>query len=113
MRCRRILLPRLRKRHAAITKHTLLSFNLPAVTHEKLTAGLEGAPISWNGGVVLLREAERRVGLAETLAGCIWDWRDPSLMVRTLPAKLRFLWSIIPPPLTERISEEILYRVEI
>ena len=25
-------------------------------------------------------------------------------MVHTLPAKLRFLWSIIPPPLTGRLS---------
>ena len=32
----------------------------------------------------------RRLGLAETLAGCIRDWRDPALVVHTLSAMLRF-----------------------
>ena len=40
--------------------------------------------------MVLLREAERRLGLAETLAGCIREWRDPATVVHTLPAMLRF-----------------------
>ena len=40
--------------------------------------------------MVLLRGAECRLGLAETLAGCIRDWRDPALVVHTLPAMLRF-----------------------
>ena len=30
------------------------------------------------------------LGLAETLAGCIRDWRDPALVVHTLSAMLRF-----------------------
>ena len=37
-----------------------------------------------------MREAERRLGLAEALAGCIQDWRDPERVVHTLPAMLRF-----------------------
>ena len=32
----------------------------------------------------------RRLGLAETPAGCIRGWRDPALVVHTLPAMLRF-----------------------
>ncbi len=36
------------------------------------------------------RSAERRLGLADTLAGCIRDWCDPALVVRTLSAMLRF-----------------------
>ena len=39
---------------------------------------------------MLLRTAERRLGLAETLAGCIREWRDPERTVHTLPAMLRF-----------------------
>ena len=39
---------------------------------------------------MLLRGAERRLRLAETLAGCIRDWRDPARTVHTLPAMLRF-----------------------
>ena len=37
-----------------------------------------------------MREAERRLGLAEALAGCIREWRDPERVVHTLPAMLRF-----------------------
>ena len=39
---------------------------------------------------MLLRAAERRLGLAEALAGCIREWRDPERVVHTLPAMLRF-----------------------
>ena len=44
-------------------------------------AGVRGA---------LLRGVECPLGLAETLAGCIRDWRDPALVVHTLSAMLRF-----------------------
>ena len=37
-----------------------------------------------------MREAERRLDLAETLADCIREWRDPALVVHTLPAMPRF-----------------------
>ena len=66
-----------------MTEDTLLPFDLPAVRRKKVTADFEG-------GLVLLRGAERRLGLAETLAGCIREWRDPALVVHTLPAMLRF-----------------------
>ena len=73
-----------------MTEDTLLSFDLPAVRRKKVTADFEGGLISSDGGLVLLRGAERRLGLAETLAGCIREWRDPALVVHTLPAMLRF-----------------------
>ena len=43
---------------------------------------------------------ERRLGLAERLADCIRDWRDPALVVHTLPAMLR-LWT---PPVMQANS---------
>ena len=55
-----------------------------------MTADFDGGLISSDGGLVLLRGAECRLGLAERLAGCIRDWRDPTLVVHTLPAMLRF-----------------------
>ena len=73
-----------------MTEDALLPFDLPAVRRKKVTADFEGGLISSNGGLVLLRGAERRLGLAETLAGCIREWRDPALVVHTLPAMLRF-----------------------
>ena len=65
-----------------MTEDTLLPFDLPAASRKKVTADFAGGLISSDGGLVLLREAERRLGLAEALAGCIQDWRDPELRLR-------------------------------
>ena len=73
-----------------MTQNTLLPFDLPAVQRKKVTADFAGGSISSDGGLILLRAAERRLGLAETLAGCIRDWRDPERVVHSLPAMLRF-----------------------
>ena len=73
-----------------MTDDILLPFDLPAVQRKKVTAAFDGGLISSDGGLVLLREAERRLGLAETLAGCIHDRRKPALVVHSLAAMLRF-----------------------
>ena len=77
-------------RHAAMTVDSLLPFDLPAVIRKKVTADFAGGSISSDGGLVLLRAAERKLGLAETPAGCIREWRDPARTVLRLPAMLRF-----------------------
>ena len=52
-------------------------FDFPAVRRKcqrkKVTADFAGGLISSAGGLVLLRDAERRLGLAETLAGYIQE----------------------------------------
>ena len=58
--------------------------------HLKVSAAFDGGLISSDGGLVLLREAERRLGLAKTLAGCIRDRRNQALVVHPLAAMLRF-----------------------
>ena len=73
-----------------MTEDTPLPFDLPAVARKKATADFAGGSISSDGGLILLRAAERRLGLAEALAGCIREWRDPVRVVHTLPAMLRF-----------------------
>ena len=73
-----------------MNEDTLLPFDLPAVQRKKVTADFAGGSISSDGGLVLLRAAERRLGLAEALAGFIREWRDPERVVHTLPAMLRF-----------------------
>ena len=73
-----------------MTEDTLLPFDLPAVKRKKVTADFGGGLISSDGGLVLLRGAECRLGLAETLAGCIREWRDPERVVHVLPGMLRF-----------------------
>ena len=54
-----------------MTEDTPFPFVLPAVSGKKVTADFAGVSISSDGGLVLLRETERRLGLAEALASHI------------------------------------------
>ena len=60
-----------------MTDDTLLPFDLPAVRRKKLTVDFEGGNQSSNGGALLLREAERDVGVCRRLAETMPDHRDP------------------------------------
>ena len=73
-----------------MTDDSLLPFDLPAACRKKVTAAFDGGLISSDGGLVLLREAERRIGLAELLANCLRDRRDPALVTHGLAEMLRF-----------------------
>ena len=73
-----------------MTDDTLLPFDLPAVCRKKVTAAFDGGRLSSDGGLVLLREAERRLGLADLLASCIRERRDPTMIAHTLAEMLRF-----------------------
>jgi hypothetical protein len=64
-------------RHSHQTDETLLPFDLPAVRRKKLTVDFEGGNQSANGGALLLREAERDVGVCWRLAETMPDRRDP------------------------------------
>jgi hypothetical protein len=67
----------------------LLPFALPAVRRKKLTAGFDGGSLSSDGGLLLLREAERQLGLADRLAGAIRDRRHPARVDHTMPELLK------------------------
>ena len=73
-----------------MTDNTLLSFDLPAACPKKVTAAFDGGLISSDGGLVLLRDEERRLALADLLAGCLRDRRVPDLITHTLAEMLRF-----------------------
>ncbi|MCE2492118.1 MAG: transposase [Alphaproteobacteria bacterium] len=60
------------------------------MARKKVCAAFDGGLISSDGGFVLLREAERRLRLAETLAGCSRDRRNQVQVVHSLAAMLRF-----------------------
>lgn len=67
-----------------------LPFDLPAVSRKKVTAAFDGGRLSSDGGVLLLlRGIERQLGLAERLAGCIVDRRDPSRIDHEIVGMLR------------------------
>jgi Transposase DDE domain group 1 len=60
----------------AMTDDTQLPFYLPAVRSKKLTVDFDGNQSS-GGGLLLLRKAERRLGVCRRLANAMPDRRDP------------------------------------
>jgi hypothetical protein len=63
---------------------------LSAVEGKPVEVAFEGGLQSSDGGVLLLREVERRLGIAERLAACIVDRRDPAGIAHTVADMLRF-----------------------
>src|ERR1700751_4142346 len=53
-------------------------------------ASFEGGRLCSEGGLLALREIERRVGLAERLAGCLTDPRMPERGQHQLAGVIRF-----------------------
>lgn len=74
----------------AMADDTLIPFDLPAVCRKKVTAAFDGGKVTSNGGLLLLREAERRLGLADRLAACLPGHRDPARISHTISEMLRF-----------------------
>lgn len=68
---------------------SLLPFSLPAVSRKKVTAAFDGGRLTSDGGVVVLAEAERRLGMADRLAAEIADHRDQGRVVHRLGDILR------------------------
>src|SRR3982075_1917494 len=60
-----------------MTDDTLLPFDLPSVRRKKLTIDFDGGNQSSDGGLLLLREAERQLGVCRRLAEAMPDRRDP------------------------------------
>jgi hypothetical protein len=59
-----------------MTDDTLLPFDLPAVCRKKLTVDFDGGNQSSDAGLLLLREAERKLGVCQRLADAMPDRRD-------------------------------------
>ena len=68
---------------------TLLPFDFPTVQRRKVTAAFDGGRLTSDGGVMLLAAAERRLGIAATLAGLIADPRDPNRVTHSVADILR------------------------
>ena len=63
--------------------------SFPAVGRKKVTAGFDGGRLTSDGGVLLLAQAERAMGICAQLAGCIADRRDPARVTHKLDDILR------------------------
>jgi hypothetical protein len=60
-----------------MTDDTLLAFDLPAACRKKLTVDFDRGTQSSDAGLLLLREAERELGVCRRLAEAMPDRRDP------------------------------------
>lgn len=74
---------------------SLLAFFLPAVCRKRVNVRFDGGLLSSDGGVLLPRDVERRLGLAERLAGCLKDRRDPARVDHDLVAMLQLRMFLI------------------
>jgi Transposase DDE domain group 1 len=61
----------------------------PAIAHKKITAAFDGGRLTSDGGVLLLAQAERELGICSQLAACIADPRDPGRVIHKLDDILR------------------------
>jgi hypothetical protein len=61
-----------------MTDDTLLPFDLPSVCRKKITVDFNGGTQSSNGGLLLLREKERTLGVCWRLASTMTVRRDPN-----------------------------------
>jgi hypothetical protein len=62
---------------------------LSPVCGKEIVARFDGGRLSSDGGVFVLREVEARLGLAETLAACLPDGRDPDRLTHSLADMIR------------------------
>src|SRR4029434_5304053 len=63
---------------------------LSPVAGKQIVARFDGGRLSSDGGLLVLREIERRLAVADRLAACIEDRRDPGSTVHTLADIIRF-----------------------
>jgi hypothetical protein len=73
-----------------MTEDTLFLPGLSPVDGKHVRVAFDGGLQSSDGGVLLLREVDRRLGLAERLARCIPDWRDAGSIEHEIAEMLRF-----------------------
>ena len=63
---------------------------LSPLNSKPILLGFDGADMSSDAGLTLLREIERKAGLAQRLAGCLYDPRDPVKVQHRLCDIIRF-----------------------
>ena len=54
-----------------------------------VVAAFDMAHASSDGGAVLLKAIDRRLGLTERLATCVTEWREPGKVQHSIPELLR------------------------
>jgi len=72
-----------------MTDCTQLSFELPGLCGRKMEGNFQGGNLSSDGGLVLLRQVDRFMGLTKDLAKRLPDQRDPDKIDHSLQSLLR------------------------
>ena len=72
-----------------MNEDTLLPFDLPSVARKKLTVGFDGGQLSSDAGVLLLRGAEKRIGICARLAASLRDRRNPESIEHPLEEMIK------------------------
>ena len=68
---------------------------LSPVSDKKVVVNFDGGLLSSDGGVLALREIERRLRLAERMAACLKDPSDPEQITHSLADIIRFCLLVI------------------
>jgi len=63
---------------------------LPAVAGKPVHIGFDGGRLTSDGGILLLAAVEQRLNIAERLAACIEDRRDPDRVVHEFAEMIRY-----------------------
>src|ERR1700751_3874716 len=66
-----------------------LEFELPGFSGRKLEGNFAGGNVSSDGGLVLIRQVDRWIGLTKSLAQRLADGRDPDKIEHSLESMLR------------------------
>ena len=62
---------------------------IDSVSRKKVTAAFDGGRITSDGGVMLLSQADWRIGIVDRIAGMIDDPRDPALITHSVASIVR------------------------
>jgi hypothetical protein len=73
-----------------LTEDTLVLPNLSPIGDKAISALIDKRCLSANGGLLLFQEVERRLNLADRLAACLCDPRQPGKITHPLDEILRF-----------------------
>jgi len=71
-----------------MTQCTLPFFNFNPVGRREIQARFDGGHITSDGGVLLLREVDRRFNIIARAAACFTDFRDPDLIEHSVQSLL-------------------------
>src|SRR5947208_5371561 len=83
------IIGRMRSATPVMNEDIVLPFDLPSVARKKVSVGFDGGQLSSDAGVLLLRDAEKKLGLGERLASCMTDRRKPDRIEHSLQEMLR------------------------